>query len=130
MDDTSKLTPEQVLDAPRVSVTLPQQRLVLDGLRATRSKGIGKGSEFELTEQHLELIAECILQTLYNLGIASDADLDYTLRVEGSTSYRTVAKDGDVYVTPREGPSYRRRIRNDRNIFKRKAEVDPLLPLD
>ncbi len=102
---------------PVLEITTRSKKITLEGFRAVRTAGLHENEEIALTDRHLELIAESILQVLYNLGTTTGAYLDYTMKLEGGTSYYTA--NDEVLVCPLEGEHYRRRIRNNRDILQK-----------
>jgi hypothetical protein len=92
-------------------------KITLDNFSGKRIDGIITNQPIEFTEQYMEVIAESILQVLYNLGVNSNVDLNYDLRIENGTSY--FVHGTDVMVVPQNAESYNRRIRNNPNIIKK-----------
>ena len=92
-------------------------QITLDSFSGKRIDGIITDQSVELTEHHIELIAESIMQVLYNLGLNSKIELNYDMKIRGGTSY--YVNGPDVMVSPQTQDFYRRRIRNNPNIVKK-----------
>lgn len=92
-------------------------KITIDNFSGKRIDGIITNQHVEFTEGYMEVVAESILQVLYNLGAHSQIDLNFDLRIQNGTSY--FAHGTDVTVVPANGETYRRRIRNNQNIIKK-----------
>ena len=92
-------------------------KITLDSFSGKRIDGIVTNQPVELSESHMELIAESVMQVLYNLGVNSKIELNYDLKIQNGTSY--YVQGPDVLVSPTTADMYRRRIRNNPNIIKK-----------
>lgn len=92
-------------------------KITIDSISGKRLDGIIVNQAVELSEQHVELMAEAIMQVLYNLGLNSQVEFNYDMRIKDGTSF--FVHGSDVTIIPPNGESYRRRIRNDSKIIKK-----------
>ncbi len=92
-------------------------QITIASFSGKRIDGIITNQPVELTESHIELIAESIMQVLYNLGLNSKIELNYDMKIKDGTSY--FVNGSDVMVSPQTQDFYRRRIRNNPNIVRK-----------
>ena len=92
-------------------------KITIDSISGKRLDGIVTNQPVELTEQHVELMCEAIMQVLYNVGLNSKVEFNYDMRVKDGTSF--FIHGPDVMVLPPNGETYRRRIRNSANVMKK-----------
>lgn len=92
-------------------------KITLENFSGKRIDGIITNQPIEFSEAYIEVVAESILQVLYNLGVNSKVDLNFDLRIQDGTSY--FVHGTDVTVVPVNGDTYTRRIRNNQDIIKR-----------
>lgn len=94
------------------------RKIVIENIKGVRLDGIVTNQPVEMTDQYMEAIAESILQVLYNLGLHSNVELNYDMKIEGGTKYMTHGTE--VYVVPTHQDPYSRRIRNNNEVIKPK----------
>lgn len=92
-------------------------KITIDSFSGKRLDGIITNQPVDLTEQHIEIVAEAIMQVLYNLGINSNVEFNYDLRIKDGTSF--FVHGSDVTILPPNGETYTRRIRNNSAIIKK-----------
>ena len=92
-------------------------KITIDSFSGKRIDGIITNQPVDLTDQHMELIAESIMQVLYNVGLNSKVELNYDMRIKDSTSY--FVHGSDVTILPLNQDAYRRRIRNSKDFVKK-----------
>ncbi len=92
-------------------------KITLDSFSAKRLDGIITDQFMELTDHHMEVVAEAIMQVLYNVSLNTNIELNYDLRIKDGASF--FVHGADVTVLPNGADSYRRRIRNSSNVMKK-----------
>lgn len=95
------------------------KKIELKNIAQVRQTGIITGQPEEMNDQHMAVLAECIMQVIYNLAVQSNIDINYDMHV-GETKY--MIHGTDVTVVHPNGEPMRRRIKNDRSLVSNHAK--------
>lgn len=96
-----------------IQINYLKNKIEIKNITMIRRKGIITNQPVEITPQYMNVLAECILQVLYNLAVQSEVDINYDMYVNDT---KFLVQGTDVTIIPPDGEPYRRRIKNDRSI--------------
>lgn len=88
-------------------------KIEIKNMSMVRQSGIITNENEPIPDQYQAVIAECVLQVIYNLAVQSKVDINYDMYVNG-TKY--LIQGTDVTIVPPNADSYKRRIKNDRSL--------------
>lgn len=95
------------------------KKIEIKNMAQVKQTGIITGHPEEMSDQHMAVVAECIMQVIYNLAVQSNIDINYDMHV-GDTKY--MIHGTDVAITHPNGEPIKRRIKNDRSLVANHAK--------